>query len=71
MVILLQEKQPMKRCDKIKKLSEGIDLLYSNMYMWPHLQRPQQDKLEKLYDDLTFQFVKTRHIRRKEKGKEV
>lgn len=52
--------------DRIKKLSKAIDDLYSNIHMWPHLQRGQQDKLEKLYNDLTFQFVRARRIKREE-----
>lgn len=52
--------------DRIKKLSKAIDDVYSNINMWPHLQRSQQDKLEKLYNDLTFQFVRARRIKREE-----
>lgn len=52
--------------DRIKKLSKAIDDIYSNINMWPHLQRSQQDKLEKLYNDLTFQFVRARRIKREE-----
>jgi hypothetical protein len=60
----------MNHYDRVEKLSKGIDLLYANIHMWPHLQRYQQDKLEKLYEDLTFQFIRARRIKREELEKE-
>jgi hypothetical protein len=56
--------------DRVEKLSKGIDLLYANIHMWPHLQRCQQDKLEKLYEDLTYQFIRAKRIKREELEKE-
>lgn len=56
----------MNHYDRVEKLSRGIDLLYGNLYMWPHLQRSQQDKLEKLYEHLTFQFIRAKRIKREE-----
>lgn len=60
----------MNHYDRVEKLSKGIDLVYANIHMWPHLQRSQQDKLEKLYEDLTVQFMKAKRMNREDLKKE-
>ena len=60
----------MNYLDRVAKLSKGIDDVYSNLHLWPHLTRVQQDKLEKLYKDLTFQFIRAKVIKREEIAKE-
>ena len=56
--------------DRVEKLSKGIDQVYSNLHLWPHLTRSQQDKLEKLYKDLTYQFIRAKVIEHEEIAKE-
>jgi hypothetical protein len=60
----------MNHNDRVTKLAKGIDMVYANLYMWPHLTRSQQDKLETLYNDLTFQFVRAKRLKREEVEKE-
>lgn len=60
----------MNHNDRVMRLSKGIDQVYANLYMWPHLTRSQQDKLEALYNDLTFQFVRAKRLKREEIEKE-
>lgn len=65
------EGKVMNYTDKVKKLSKAIDDLYSNLEMSIHLPRSQQDKLESLYKDLTYHFMKVKRVNQEELNKEL